>query len=89
LYIFKDSHFFEKINYLISAGNSHFVYTKRRLPVNPLLIEKDFSAGRFIYSADDIEESGFPRTVGTNQSVDLSRQYIEAYIIDRDQAAKL
>ncbi len=53
-----------------------------------LVVEQDLSAGGRQDPADDIKESSFPGTVGTDDGGDFSGIQRKIDLIDRDQAAK-
>ena len=62
---------------------------RRRVPVNPLAVERDRSFAGGVNAGDDIECCRLARAVGADQAHDRALRDDEVDVVDRDEAAEL
>jgi hypothetical protein len=64
----------------------NFVRTKS---IYPLSIEENLAARALQETSDQVKESGFPGTIGADESSDGPRPHLKGTVVDRSNAAKV
>ena len=73
---------------MIGARDAHLVDLVRHAALDGAAVEINFAPGGPVQPADQVEQGGFTRAVGSDQANDLPILDIERDVVDRREAAK-
>ena len=87
--IVQNRHLVKQADVLEGAGNARMAGLNGRVVVDILLVEQDGAVGRLIHLGQQVENGGFARAVGADQTGDLGHADGQVEIVHRLEAAEL